>query len=83
MKYELGPLEAELIFTLEREGRNVFTIDEAKEILHCSERVLRVVLWRLASKGRVQRIKRGHYILVPAREGYQTSWTEHVFLKPE
>jgi len=79
MKYELGPLEAELLFTLERGGKTVFTLDEAKEILNCSDEVLRKTLHRLTLKSRVQRIKRGYYILVPARAGYQTSWTEHVF----
>jgi len=79
MKYELGPLEAELIFTLEREGRTLFTVGEAGEILNTSEEVLRVVLWRLTSKGRIQRVKRGHYLLVPARAGYETRWSEHVF----
>ena len=79
MKYELGPLEAELLFTLEREGRKVFTSNDAKRILDCSDEVLRKVLHRLALKGRVQRIKRGNYILVPARAGYQTMWTEHAF----
>lgn len=79
MKYELGPLEAELIFTLEREGRTLFTVEDAGEILNTSEDVLRGVLWRLASKGRIQRVKRGHYLLVPARAGYETRWSEHVF----
>lgn len=79
MKYELGPLETELIFSLEREGRNAFTVDDAQKILDASDEVVRVVLHRLASKGRVQRIKRGHYLLVPARAGYDTAWTEHVF----
>lgn len=79
MKYELGPLEAELLFTLEREGRTVFTLNEAKKILNRSEEVLRKILHRLTLKGRVQRIKRGYYILILARMGYQTSWTEHVF----
>lgn len=79
MKYELGPLEAELLFTLERGGRRVFDLEEAKKILNCSDEVLRKILHRLTLKGRIQRIKRGYYILVPARAGYQTSWTEHVF----
>jgi len=79
MKYELGPLETELLFTLEREGRTVFALDEAKKILNCSDEVLRKTLHRLTMKGRVQRIKRGYYILVPARAGYQTRWTEHAF----
>lgn len=72
-------MEAELLFTLERGGRTPFTLDEAKKILNCSDEVLRKTLHRLTLKGRVQRIKRGYYILVPARAGYQTSWTEHVF----
>lgn len=79
MKYELGPLEAELLFTLEKEGRTAFSLDDAMKILNCSNEVLRKTLHRLTLKGRVQRIKRGYYILVPARAGYQTSWAEHVF----
>ncbi|KON30185.1 hypothetical protein AC482_04480 [miscellaneous Crenarchaeota group-15 archaeon DG-45] len=75
----MGALEAELIFTLEREGRTLFTVEDAGEILNTSEEALRVVLWRLASKGRIQRVKRGHYLLVPARAGHETRWSEHIF----
>jgi predicted transcriptional regulator of viral defense system len=78
MNYELGPLETELVFTLERESRTLFTVDDAREILDCSDEVLRVVLWRLALKGRIQRVKKGHYLLVPAKAGYNTKWSEHV-----
>ena len=79
MKYELGPLEAKLVFTLEKKGATLFNITDAKKILGCSEKVLRVVLWRLTSKGRIQRVKRGHYLLIPAKAGYKTKWSEHVF----
>jgi predicted transcriptional regulator of viral defense system len=79
MKYQLGPLESELVFNLEREGRTLFTVEDAAEILDTSNEVLRNVLWRLASKGRIQRVKRGHYLLVPARAGYETRWSEHIF----
>jgi len=79
MKYELGPLEAELVFSLEREDVTLFTVEDAAEILKASDEALRVVLWRLASKGRIQRVKRGHYLLVPARAGYETRWSEHIF----
>jgi len=79
MKYELGPLEAKLVFTLEKKGATLFNITDAREILGCSEKVLRVVLWRLASQGRIQRVKRGYYLLIPARAGYETKWSEHVF----
>ncbi|MGD2200638.1 MAG: hypothetical protein PVJ38_03265 [Candidatus Bathyarchaeota archaeon] len=40
MKYELGRLEAELIFTLERKERVVFTVDDARELLEVSDEVL-------------------------------------------
>ena len=79
MKYQLGPREADLIFTLERQGRSHFTVDDARQILATSDEALRVILWRLASKGRIQPVKRGHYLLVPARAGYETRWSEHVF----
>ena len=57
MKYQLGPREADLIFTLERQGRSHFTVDDARQILTASDEVLRVILWRLASKGRIQPVK--------------------------
>ena len=79
MKYELGPLEAELIFTLERNGKTVFTVDDAREVLETSDEVLWKLLHRLTLKGRIQRIKRGHYILIPARAGYLPKWREQVY----
>jgi len=78
MKYELGRLEAELIFTLERNERTVFTVDDAREILDASDEVLWKLLHRLNLKGRIQRIKRGHYILIPANAGYLPKWREQV-----
>lgn len=78
MKYELGPLEAELIFTLERRGKTVFTVDDAREVLEASDEVLWKLLHRLTLKGRIQRIKRGNYVLVPARAGYLPKWREQV-----
>ena len=79
MKYELGPLEAELIFTLERKGITVFTVDDARDLLDASDETLWKVLHKLTRKGRVQRIKRGIYTLVPAKAGYQPKWTEQVY----
>jgi len=78
MKYELGRLEAELIFTLERNERTVFTVDDARGLLEASDEVLWKLLHRLTLKGRIQRIKRGHYILIPAKAGYLPKWREQV-----
>ncbi|MCK4703178.1 type IV toxin-antitoxin system AbiEi family antitoxin domain-containing protein [Candidatus Bathyarchaeota archaeon] len=79
MKYELGPLEAELIFTLERKGVTVFTVDDARDLLKASDETLWRVLHKLTRKGRIQRIKRGYYVLVPARAGYQPRWREQAY----
>lgn len=78
MKYELGPLETEIIFTLEREKKTIFSIQDVKKFINTSDSNLRKILYRLTIKGRIQRVKKGIYILVPARAGYQTSWTEDV-----
>jgi predicted transcriptional regulator of viral defense system len=78
MNYELGSLESMLIFTLERKGKRYFTVDDAREILNTSDEVVWKVLHKLSEKRRIQRIKRGSYLLIPARAGYDTMWREEV-----
>ena len=79
MEYRIGPLEARLLFTLEREGIAIFTTAQATELLGVKEGSVRRVLQRLTLKGRIQRVKKGEYHLVPSRAGYQPRWTEHIF----
>ncbi len=79
MKYHLGPLEAKLIFSLEEKEKFVFTVSEARTLLNCSDGVLWKILHQLRRKGRIEEIRRGEYLLVPARAGYITHWTEHPF----
>jgi len=71
----LGPYETKLLFTLEEKGVKVFTIEDAKKILNTSSSV-KHVLMNLIRKKRIQRIKKGTYLLVPARAGYEGYWTE-------
>jgi len=78
MEYGLGPHETELVFTLEKDGRTVFTVDDARDLLNASDQVLWKLLHRLTLKGRIQRIKRGFYVLVPAKAGYRPKWREQV-----
>jgi predicted transcriptional regulator of viral defense system len=71
----LGSKEVELLSTLERERRDVFTVDDARSVLaDTSHQVVRNLLSGLAAKGRVQRIKRGVYLLVPFRH---RDWAVH------
>jgi predicted transcriptional regulator of viral defense system len=78
MKYGLGGLESRLIFTLEEQGRTHFTVDDAREILDATDETLWKILHKLTEKRRIQRIKRGDYLLIPARAGYETKWREEV-----
>jgi len=80
MKYELGPLEAELIFTLERKSTTVFTVEDARNLLDAPDETLWKILHKLTRKGRIQRVKRGTYTLVPARAGYKPKWTEQAYI---
>ncbi len=73
----LGSKEVELLSTLEHEGKSVFSFAEAQNILRGTNRqVVRNMLSRLVKKGRVERIKKGVYILIPFR---QKLWSQHEF----
>lgn len=72
----LGRNELRLLFTLEKENKSLFSTDDAKRILKTSEASVWNVLYRLKRKGRVEEIERGKYLLVPARAGYEPSWSE-------
>jgi predicted transcriptional regulator of viral defense system len=79
-KMRLGSNELKLLFTLEEEGKTIFQTKEAHRILQTSNASIKNVLYRLRKKGRIEEIERGKYLLVPAKAGYQGSWTEVPFL---
>lgn len=76
----LGEHELKLLFTLEKEGKSVFSIADAKRILGASGASVWNVLYRLKRKARIEEIEKGKYLLVPARAGYQGLWSEVPFL---
>lgn len=75
----LGPMESRLIFTLERDGRTLFTFKDAHAILASSNKSVYRVLDRLKLKRRIRQVRKGLYLLSPARSGIEGTWTEHVF----
>lgn len=79
-KIELGANELKLLFTVEKEGRSVFSIGDAKRILGTSESSVRNIVYRLKKKGRIEEIEKGKYLLIPARAGYEAAWSEVPFL---
>jgi len=76
----LGERELKLLFTLEKEGKRVLSIADAKRILGASEASVWNVIYRLKRKSRIEEIEKGKYLLIPARAGYKGSWSEIPFL---
>lgn len=76
----LGPRELELLFTLEKEGKTTFSIDDVKRILKGPESSSWNVVYRLKRKNRIEEMQRGKYLLVPAKAGMEANWSEFPFL---
>jgi len=75
----LGSQESRLFFTLEKDGKIVFTIEDAKQILQTSDTSVRNTISGLKQKRRIKQIRKGLYLLSPARSGIEGEWTEHIF----
>jgi predicted transcriptional regulator of viral defense system len=76
----LGSNELKLLFTLEEKDKKIFTSNEAHSILGNSDSAVKNVLYRLRNKGRIEKIEKGKYLLIPAKAGYNGSWSEIPYL---
>jgi predicted transcriptional regulator of viral defense system len=74
----LGPRETALLFGLESQGRSVFTLRDACRILDQPPRPVADVLYQLRRKRRVVEVRKGRYLLVPARAGVEGEWSESI-----
>jgi len=72
---ELGPREAEFLATMASTAKDVFTFEQA-ELFWGAGPTTRNVLSRLESKGWVERLERGRYMLVPLEAGIAREWSE-------
>ena len=74
----LSKKELEIVSFLELEERFFFTRADIGRFF-CSEHLLSVFLYRLKKKGRIRKINRSKYYLIPvrARGGH---WSEHPFI---
>lgn len=79
-KIFLGPNETRLLFGLEKEGKAVFSFEDATRILDSSKATAWDVIHRLHRKGRIATAQRGLYVLAPARAGIEGHWSENPFL---
>ena len=76
---QLGPKETKLFFTLEEEGRSIFTANDAKRILG-SGPAYWLVISGLKKKGRIREIQKGKYLFIPARAGIEGYWAEEAYV---
>ena len=77
--FRLGPSESKLLFGLEAKAVDLFTVGDARRILGGPRSAAVDVLHQLRRKGRVAHVRKGAYLLVPARAGIEGSWAESIF----
>lgn len=71
-----GDAATRLLLDLESSKRNVFLTGDAAKMLGAPRTAVNGLLHRLVKKGRVYRVERGKYALVPAEAGTAGVWME-------
>ena len=71
-----GDAATRLLLDLESSKRNMFVTSDAVKVLGTPRAAVNGVLHRLVKKGRIYRIERGKYALVPAEAGTVGVWRE-------
>ncbi|MEZ4424279.1 MAG: type IV toxin-antitoxin system AbiEi family antitoxin domain-containing protein [Gemmatimonadota bacterium] len=75
----LSAEEAAFLTTLAGDGRTLFTVEDAHAHWGDETRA-RAHLHKLASKGWIERLERGKYIIIPLEAGPAREWSENPFL---
>ena len=73
-KIQLGSMEISLLAGLEHDNKTTFTFEGAFSKLSTKRQVVRNVLSRLNRKGRINRIRKGLYMLVPFKS---QTWSQN------
>ncbi len=72
----LGSKEAELIATIGKSGRRVFSISEASELMGITNINVSKLVHRLVQKKKLQRIEKAKYLLIPPEAWKEGEYTE-------
>lgn len=72
---ELGPREAEFLVTLAGSGKGAFTFNEAAGFWGGGQ-YARNVLSHMESKGWLERLEQGSYLIIPLEAGLDRTWSE-------
>lgn len=76
----LGDVGSNLLTELSRQGKRLFTFDDAAGIYGDSNGGLRELLSTLVKRRWLQRLEKGKYLILPFEAGREGEWTEHEFI---
>lgn len=76
----LGEIGSNLLTDLTRQGKRIFTFEDATKSYSASNSGLRELLSTLVERGWLRRIERGKYLILPFEAGPEGEWTEHEFI---
>lgn len=76
----LGSAGSTLLTEMSRQGKRIFTFEEAAKAYGSDGRGLRDLLSTLVKRRWLQRIEKGLYLILPFEAGREGEWTEHEFV---
>jgi len=76
----LGDKGSHLLTELSRQGKRLFTTEDAAKIYGSGDGRLRKQLFTLVKRHWLQRIEKGKYLILPFEAGREGEWTEHEFV---
>jgi predicted transcriptional regulator of viral defense system len=76
----LGDIGSNLLTELSRQGKRLFTYEDAAKVYGIDNSGLRKLLSTLVRRRWLQRIEKGKYLMLPFEAGREGEWTEHEFI---
>ncbi len=76
----LGEIGSNLLTEIARQGKRIFTFEDAVKAYGNSNGGLRELLSTLVKQRWLQRVEKGKYLILPFEAGREGEWTEHEFI---
>jgi predicted transcriptional regulator of viral defense system len=76
----LGGAGSDLLAEITRQGKRIFTYEDAVNAYGSRNRRLRELVSTLVKRGWLQRIEKGKYLILPFEAGREREWTEHEYI---
>ncbi|MDD4985448.1 MAG: type IV toxin-antitoxin system AbiEi family antitoxin [Dehalococcoidales bacterium] len=76
----LGRTGSNLLTEMTRQGKRIFTFEDAVKAYGSRGQSLRGLLSTLVKRGWLLRVEKGKYLILPFEAGREREWTEHEFI---